>query len=178
MRLFYSRTNIFSTLFSLCHLWDNAVGPWYKTDTSAREWHDNIIFTSTQLNSTQRSYVSWAIYNIDQLTSCQMRKIACRACAGNAGNVFPTTAVSDLDMHHGTCVTHVLWCMPVSLTSGLLWSRWRGKRYRYSRRMRNAQFYVSGKRPIATWISNPLRFNCYIATVNMWFRSLCLTPTG
>ena len=36
--------------------------------------------------------------------------------------------VSSPDMHHGTCVTHVPWCMPGSLTSGFLWSRWRGKR--------------------------------------------------
>ena len=49
------------------------------------------------------------------------------ACAGNAGNVFPATAVSDLDMHHGTCVTHVPWCMPKSLTGGFLWSRRRGE---------------------------------------------------
>ena len=35
-------------------------------------------------------------------------------------------------VHHGTCVTHVRWCMSGSLTrSG----------------MRNPQFYVSGKRP-------------------------------
>ena len=27
--------------------------------------------------------------------------------------------VSDLGMHHGTCVTHVSWCMPGSLTSGI-----------------------------------------------------------
>ena len=34
--------------------------------------------------------------------------------------------VSDPDMHHGTCVTHVLpWCMPGSLTDGFHWSRWR-----------------------------------------------------
>ena len=38
--------------------------------------------------------------------------------------------------------------MPWSLTSGFLWNRWRGKRSRHSRRMRNPQFYVSGKRPI------------------------------
>ena len=41
-----------------------------------------------------------------------------------------------------------------SLTSSLLWSRWRGKRSRHSRCMRNPQFYVSGKRPIqsiAVW---------------------------
>ena len=36
--------------------------------------------------------------------------------------------VSDPDMHHGTCVVHVPWCMPGSLTGGFLWSQWRGKR--------------------------------------------------
>ena len=41
------------------------------------------------------------------------------------------------------------WCMPESLTSGFLWSRWRGKRSRHSWHMRNPQFYVSGKRPIS-----------------------------
>ena len=46
-----------------------------------------------------------------------------------------------------TCVTHVPWCMPGSLTSDFLWSRWRGKRSRHSRRTHNPQFYVSGKRP-------------------------------
>ena len=56
--------------------------------------------------------------------------------------------VSDPDMHHGTCVTHVPWCMPGSVTSGFLWSRWLGKRSRHPRRMRNPQCYVSGKRPI------------------------------
>ena len=60
----------------------------------------------------------------------------------------PPPRVSDPDMHHGTCVTHVPWCMPGLLTSGFRWSRWRGKRSRCSQRMRNPQFYVSGKRPI------------------------------
>ena len=78
----------------------------------------------------------------------QTRKIAGCACAGLAGNVSPPTRVSDPDMHHGTCVTHVPWCLPESLTSGFLWSRWRGKRCRHSRCKRNPQFYVSGKRPM------------------------------
>ena len=39
-----------------------------------------------------------------------------------------------------------------SLTSGILWSRWRGKRSRHSRRMRNPQFCVSGRQPIQQWI--------------------------
>ena len=45
-------------------------------------------------------------------------------------------------------VTHMPWCMSGALISGFLWSRWRGKHTRPSRRMRNPQFYVSGKRPI------------------------------
>ena len=82
--------------------------------------------------------------------------------------------VNDPDMHHGKCVTHVPWCMPGWLTSGSLWSWWRGKRPRYSRRMRNPQFYVSGKRPVDhvfpreepttylayTWASLPSRTVC------------------
>ena len=64
---------------------------------------------------------------------------------GMPGTFAPPPLVSDPDMHHGTCVTHVPWCMSWSLISGFLWSRWRGKR---SRRMRNTQFCVSGKRPI------------------------------
>ena len=71
--------------------------------------------------------------------------------------------VNDPDMHHGTCVTHVPWCMPGSLTSGFLWSRWRGKRSRHSRRMRNPHFCVSGKRPIKT----SFKGISYIATWGM-----------
>ena len=67
---------------------------------------------------------------------------------GMPGTFSPPPRVSDPDMHHGTCVTHGPWRMPGSLTSGFLRSRWRGKRYRHSRRMHNPQFYVSGKRPI------------------------------
>ena len=57
-------------------------------------------------------------------TSYQIRKIAVCACARNAGNVFPRRRfqskplVSDPGMHHGTCVTHVPWCMSGSLTCG------------------------------------------------------------
>ena len=59
-----------------------------------------------------------------QWVSYQIRKIADCACAGNAGNVFPRRRfqrkplVSDPGMHHGTCVTHVPWCMSRSLTCG------------------------------------------------------------
>ena len=51
------------------------------------------------------------------------------ASAGNAGNVYPSPQVNDPDMHHGTCVTHVPWCMPGSLTIGFLWNRPRGNTF-------------------------------------------------
>ena len=54
-----------------------------------------------------------------------------------AGTSYPPLRISDPDMHHGTCVTHVPWCLPGSLTSGFLWNRWRGKRSRHSRHMHN-----------------------------------------
>ena len=59
---------------------------------------------------------AWASYQIRIIASC--------ACAGNTGNGFPcgliqrSPLVSDLGMHHGTCVTHVPWCMSGSLTRG------------------------------------------------------------
>ena len=47
----------------------------------------------------------------DPRASCRVREIAGCACAGKP-------LVSDLGMHHGTCVTHVPWCMSGSLTRG------------------------------------------------------------
>ena len=59
------------------------------------------------------------------------------------GTFSPPPRVTDPDMHRTTCVTHVPWCMPGSLIRGFLWSRWREKRSRHSRRI------VSDKRPMA-----------------------------
>ena len=42
---------------------------------------------------------------------------------GMPGKFSPPPQISDSDMHHGTCVTHVPWCMPGSLTSGFPWNR-------------------------------------------------------
>ena len=75
-------------------------------------------------------------------------KLRIASAPGMPGTFSPPPRVSDPGMHHSTFVTHVPWCMLGSITSGFLWSRWRGKRSRHSRRMRNPQFYVSGKRPM------------------------------
>ena len=58
---------------------------------------------------------------VSQWASYQIREIVGCACAGN---VFPCRRfqrkplVTDPGMHHGTCVTHVPWCMSGSLTCG------------------------------------------------------------
>ena len=54
-----------------------------------------------------RKFCNWAQFfkrtNI-QIAGC--------VCTRNAGNVLPLqTSVSDPDMDHGTCVSHVPWCM-------------------------------------------------------------------
>ena len=56
-------------------------------------------------------------------------KIAGAHAPGMPGTFSPSSGTSDPDMHHGTCVTHVPWCMPGSLTSVFLWSQWRGKTF-------------------------------------------------
>ena len=89
---------------------------------------------------TSRSIAPWA--------SCKIRKIAGAHAPGMPETFSPPPRVSNPDMHHGTCVTHVPWCMPGSLTRVFLWIRGRGKHSRHSRRMRNPQFCVSGKRPM------------------------------
>ena len=83
-----------------------------------------------------------------QWASCQIRKIAGAHAPGMPGTFSPRPQVSDPDMHHGTCVTHVPWCMPGSLTSGFLWNRRRGKTFPAFPAHAHPQFCVSGKRPM------------------------------
>ena len=64
---------------------------------------------------------AWASY--------QIRKIAGAHAPGMLGTFSLPPRVSDPDMHHGTCVTHVPWYMPGSLTGGFLWIRRRGKTF-------------------------------------------------
>ena len=106
----------------------------YHTNSSiARSLHRRPV-------SRERQSAPWA--------SCQYVIMRLAHAPGILGTLSPTPRASDPDIHHGTCVTHVPWCMSGSLTSGFLWSRWRGNRSRLSRCMRNPQFYVCGKRPM------------------------------
>ena len=70
-------------------------------------------------------------------TFCHIRKIASCACAGNAGNVFPPPTSMETtcqrSRHASRHVRHTRAVMHV----GIAYPRWRGKRSRHSRRMRN-----------------------------------------
>ena len=64
------------------------------------------------------------------------------------GSFSPAPQVGNPDMHHGTCVTHAPWCMPGSLTSSFLWSRWRRKTFPAFPVHAQPTVYISDKRPI------------------------------
>ena len=59
-----------------------------------------------------KNHSPWASY--------QIRKIANAHAPGMPGTFSPPPWVSDPDLHHGTCVAHVPWCMTGSLTSSFL----------------------------------------------------------
>ena len=128
-----------------------------------------IVLSSSRCHSNMawmNSCISF--FNVEVITypwaSYQIRKIAGCACAGNDGNVFPCRRfqrkplVSDPGMHHGTCVTHVPWCMSGSLTCGD-----GGKRSRHSRRMRTRNFAYLARGPcykLNTDLANVFKQKC------------------
>ena len=88
------------------------------------------LFPNVQLTIFQHWFRLWlgtvqaTDHFLHQWASYQIRNIAGYACVGLAGNVFSghrlqrKPLVNDPGMHHGTCVTHVPWCMSGSLTGG------------------------------------------------------------
>ena len=95
---------------------------------------------------TFRSLVALGLCHNGLLTRYAKLRVA--HAPGIPGTFSPSLRVCDPDMHHGTWVTHLPRCMPGSLNSRFLWSRWQGKCSRHSWHMHNPLFYVSGKRPM------------------------------
>ena len=98
----------------------HSVCPWTDEGDNAKPW-------CMQVNGSHFSHGPLARY----------LKLRVAHAPEMPGTFSPPSRVSDPDMHHGTCVTHVPWCMPGSLNSGFLCSRWRGKCPQHSRRMLN-----------------------------------------
>ena len=76
---------------------------------------------------SRRDWFTTGIMWLISLASCQIRKIPGAPAPEMPGTFSTPLRVSDPHMHHGTCVTHVPWCMSGLPTSGFLLSRWRGK---------------------------------------------------
>ena len=91
---------------------------------------------------------------------------------------MPGTFLHHPDMHHGTCVKQLPWCMLGSLTSGFLWSWWREKLSQHSRRMRNPQFKYQVRGP---WRMSRLMTHLTKASVAMlniyWDTSLGISQS-
>ena len=73
------------------------------------------------------------------------------------GTLSPPRRVSDPDMHHGTCMTHVPWWMLGSLTSGFLWSR-------CGRNVRGIPVAACAIRNITYLVRGPLLIECFVPT--------------
>ena len=111
--------NVSSTAASRTH----AAVEYYCNNNESKDMSSNWYNEWIHLRSygPERISMAWA--------SCQIRKIAGAHAPGMPGTFSPSPQVSDPDMHHGTCVTHVPWCMPGSPTIGFLWNRRRGKTF-------------------------------------------------
>ena len=138
-----------------------------------------------RLNSTETDYM--AINALPWASLARYVKLRVAHAPGIPGTLSPPPRVSDPDMHHGTCVTRVTWCMPGSLTSCFLWSRWQRKQSQHSRRMSNPQLYVSGKRPIgprefpvtACENANSTSSNCLFVLTHLdRMTHICVTKQG
>ena len=120
---------------------------------SAKLWFATNCYYQFGRNSVWRSKSQSGIISFINGPLTRYVRLRLVHAPGMPGTFSLPPRVSDPDMYHGTCVTRVPWCMPGSLISGFLWSRWWGKRSQHSRRMHKPQVCVSGKRPIRLTLS-------------------------
>ena len=134
----------------------------FGTNTILQE--NNVLVEKHQYHLRIKQLYLFAKVCHGPLTSYAKLRVA--HAPGMPGKFSSPPRVSNPVMHHGTCVSHVPWCMPGSLTSGFLWSRWRGKGSRHSRRMCNSQFCISGKRSMVA-TNAQLLLHCCLGAIIM-----------
>ena len=127
---------------------------------------------------TRHRHVQQVCYDVDfSITNgplTRYNKLQVAHAPGMPGTFSPSSRVSDPDMHHDTCVMHVPWCMSGSLTSDFHWDRWRVKRSRHSRRMRNPRFYLETN---GIWVPSPLsNFIGVLLRVVFFMPAIPVTP--
>ena len=113
------------TVWGIYMFWSRGVRgmhPYIKCSPYIKRHYIRTCYLAAIVGTTiPAQYISWASY--------QIRKIASVHAPGMPGTFSPPLRVSDPDMYHGTCVTHVPWCMPISPTSDFLWSQRRGETF-------------------------------------------------
>ena len=87
------------------------------------------LLTRPQISTAEQQDIIMSYYWTKYGPLARNVKLRVAHAPGIPGTFSPPPRVSDPDMHHGTCVTHVPWCMLGSLTSGFLWSWRRGKTF-------------------------------------------------
>ena len=73
-------------------------------------------FASRGLSERFCQVFQWTSYRIRKIAGCAGMRWECRGRFPH--HRLKKTPLSDPHMHHGTCVTHVPWCMSGSLTHG------------------------------------------------------------
>ena len=121
--------DIMKCFISLMHCFSSRQNMWWSCDTDTVIW--------------KLAVMAWASY--------QIRKIAVAHAPGMPGTFSPPPSsketASKRSRHASRHVRHARAVMHVGIAN----PRWRGKRSRHSGRMRNPQFYVSGKRPMVLY---------------------------
>ena len=102
------------------------------------------------LNRLYTHKIYWRKLTTLWWASYQIRKIVVCACAGNAGNVFPATDFKETASKRSRYASQHVRDAHAEMHVGMANPQWRGERSRHSRRMRNPQFYISGKRSMAS----------------------------
>ena len=107
----------------------------------------------------------WVSYQVSEIADAHAQRMP--------GTFSPPPWVSDADMHHGTCVRYVPWCMPGSLTCGFLWRNVPGIPGACA--TRNFTYLVRGPWPLMTWRSREPVFQhpfyWHISPGVLWFHT-------
>ena len=95
------------------------------------------------------------------------------------GKRFPHYWVSDSHLHHGTCVTHVPWCILGSLSSGFLWWQENAPGIRGACTVRSFTYLVRGpcSLGLAVLLTNLCLFQIEKYTLRLSYYASCVLNT-
>ena len=166
--------------FSLCHIPVHilVIFNWGSFSVSSRMTLDKLQYITLMREDVVKHLSCWTLKTRERpwwshcrhgpLTRYAKSRVAHTAGMPGTFSPPPTSkeTASQRSRHASRHVRHARDVMHVGIATP--W--WRGKRSQHSRRMRNLQFYVSGKRPIRWWHRR------WLYDDNMWFRRPVVPP--